>query len=92
MPSFSPPTDDVVPPLLPSTSGTARRLLRHFSSNPRGRNVYYLSDGTITETDPDGTTVTWDDVETVWWGGHAAVEVTAAEQTALEAAGYTVEE
>lgn len=89
MATFTPPADDTVPPVL------ARRhpgnvLMRYYAPRPEGRNVYMLTDGTITEADPDGTTVTWDDVATVWWGGHEAVEVTAAQAAALTAAGYTV--
>jgi len=65
--------------------------------NPRGRNVYYLSDGTVTETDPDGSNVFWTASEgspyvvTVWWGSTASpYEVTADQATALSNAGYTV--
>lgn len=62
------------------------RLMRHFGSFPRGRNIYYTTSGVATDVQP----IDWDDIAKVWWGGHATEEVTAAEQAALEAAGFTV--
>lgn len=54
--------------------------------------------GTVTNVDPyttydsNGRVLVdgWSDVAHVWWAGHAAEEVTAAQQTALVNAGYTV--
>lgn len=52
-----------------------RRLFRHFASTPRGRNVFLLTDGTVTETQPanwnpdDPTGV----VNTSWYLGQATV-------------------
>ena len=55
--------------------------------------------GTVTNVDPYTTYDSngkilvdgWADVAHVWWAGHAAETVTAAQQTALLAAGYTVQ-
>lgn len=90
MASFAAPTD-ATGTWVSYEPGSARAnlLFRHFRARNVGRNVYYLTNGTITENDPDGTAVTWDAVRTVWWGGHLPVEITAAEQAALENAGYT---
>lgn len=99
MASFTPPMNATeVPAVAADTRGPARRLLRWHGGNPRGRNVYFLSDGTVTETDPDGQTVFWTDrgdgstfVEQAWWGSTASpYEVTAEQAAALTAAGYTV--
>jgi len=90
MATFTCPTDNIVAGILPETRGTKRRLYSYRWATARGRNVFYLTNGSITEVAPDGTTVTWDQVETVWWGGHAASTVTTAEAAALVAAGYTV--
>lgn len=54
--------------------------------------------GEVTNVDPyttynsDGTilTVAWSDVAHVWWAGHAPEPVTAAQEAALIAGGYTV--
>ena len=61
----------------------AYRLFRHFESQPRGRNVYKLSDGSYTENEPaDYSTVVF-----TYYGGHD-YELDADEQAALVAAGY----
>lgn len=113
---FTPPTDSVVParyvggrddtyPVIPSM----HKLFRFYKNGDRGRNVFALSDGTFTETQPpnwnpqnpsapyavtyDGVTQTSTSfsaatyVTKVYWGG-CANPVTAAEVTALTAAGY----
>lgn len=53
--------------------------------------------GVVTNVDPYTTYQNgqplvdgWSDVAQVWWAGHAAVEVTAPQATALLAAGYTL--
>lgn len=54
--------------------------------------------GVVTNIDPyttyhtDGSVdvAAWSDVAQVWWAGHEPVAVTAAQQAALEDAGYTV--
>lgn len=98
MSTFTPSAYAEVPPFAVDTDGPARRLFRHFSAGQRGRNVYYLSDGTVTEVDPDSETVYWEDpgdgstyVAQMWWGSTAsAYTVTSAQATALTDAGYTV--
>lgn len=93
------------------------RLMSHFKSGPRGRNVFLLQDGTFTETQPPNwdpndptapfaysytyaggsqpangvTTFTQpanQQVKRIYFGG-CANPITAAEATALNAAGYT---
>lgn len=71
-------------------------------ARPAGVNVYILSDGTVTEDDPDGTRVVWnadgygDDAATakyvvrVFYGGHDDYEVNATEAALLTGAGYTL--
>ena len=90
---FRPPTDNFVTPVpyTPSTemglmSQEERRqhsLARFFPSTPRGRNVFWLTDGTFTENDPPFA----EDIRKVFYGGHDN-EVTAEEEAALIAAGY----
>lgn len=60
-----------------------RRLSRFYPASPRGRNVYWLLDGTFTENDPSDP----NDIRTVFYGGHDNI-VTAEEEAALIAAGY----
>jgi hypothetical protein len=66
-------------------------------------NVFLLSDGTVTEDEPDGTAVVWSPndrtgdsinakwVEVAWYGGHDDYEITDEQATLLTNAGYTVE-
>jgi len=90
MATFVCPTQATVPRILADSKGIERSLFRYYGQHLEGRNVYYLTDGSVTEVDPDGTVVTWADVKTTWWGGHEAVTITAAESAALTAAGFTV--
>ena len=99
MPTFTPPTSDTVPPVLgpedPEYAPLANRLFRHYRARPAGRNVYLLSDNTVTETDPNGRTVFWQQadgspyVSRAFYGGHDSYIISAAEKTILDAAGYT---
>lgn len=91
MATFTPPADIVVQAFLEDSSPIQKRLMRHSNGGVRGRNVWILTDDTVTEVAPDGTTVTYDDVARFFPGGHVAQTVSAAEQTLLEAAGYTVD-
>lgn len=121
---FTPPTDNVVPPIYVGPGGAQGfdlpdhyadvdpamiKLFRHYAQRPRGRNVFALSDGTFTETQPanwdpsnpsapyvqgyNPFTFTTDStsmnpyVTKVYWGG-SDNPLTAAEVTALTAAGY----
>lgn len=104
MSTFTPSAQSIVPAVLvpgdPEQTPTGYNLFRHFRSRPEGVNVYYLSDGTVTENDPDGIAVFWTAadvgrttqpyVKTAWYGGHDSYDLTSAESTALTAAGYTV--
>lgn len=65
----------------------ANSLFRHYPAVTQGVNVFIYSDGTVSESAPDGTVRTWDDVAHALWGGHEE-PVTAAEATLLTAAGY----
>lgn len=97
MSTFTPPSATDVPAFAADTRGRPLRLARYFSAGRRGKNVYYLSNGTVTETDPDTSSVFWSRSEgspyvvTTWWGSTASpYEVTAAQAAALTSAGYTV--
>lgn len=87
MPIFRPPTDDVVAYVdVANQSGLAYRLFRYYEPEPRGRNVFLLTNGTFTENepaDPSGYTK-------IYWGGSENV-VTRSEAIVLENAGYTVD-
>lgn len=93
-----PPVNETeVPGVAADTRGPARRLMSWSGGNPRGRNVYYLSDGTVTETDPDSSNVFWTAAEgspyvVQFWQGCPAepYTVTSEQATALTSAGYTV--
>lgn len=100
-PSLSAGVPPVLPEGDPDQTPQAFRLFSYFSSRPSGRNVYYRETngvGSVTENDPvttydaNGNVLIdgWSDIKHVWWGGHAAETITAAQQTALVAAGYTV--
>lgn len=81
MPTFQGPTQTgaaytgVTPP--------GRALFRHYGSVTEGRNVYILTNGTVTEADPTD----WSTVAHALWGGHIE-PITAAEAALLTAAGY----
>lgn len=80
----------------PTWSALGNRLFRHYRARPEGRNVYILSDGTVTELDPDQETMFWDRADgspyvvVALYGGHDSYEVTSAQATLLTNAGYTV--
>lgn len=85
MATFSPPLAFDVPRVA-ATPHRGDRLMRHYSPLPRGRNVYLLVDGSVTEVQPyeatPGTVI-----QRVFFGGHAE-QVNAAEVAILTAAGY----
>lgn len=93
MPIFRPPTDDFVTPV-PHTPSTElglisrdekvrRNLAKFYPNAPRGRNVFWLTDGTFTEDDPPFQ----EDIRKVFYGGHEN-QITTEEEAALTAAGY----
>jgi hypothetical protein len=57
--------------------------MRHYGTVTEGRNVYILTNGTVTETDP----LDWSTVAHALWGAHVE-EITDAEAALLAAAGY----
>jgi hypothetical protein len=103
---FTPPATSSVPAVLPQgtpgQSQAAYALFRHYRARPEGTNVFYLSDGTVTETEPDGESVVWTADERqshnqnapyvvrAFYGGHDNYEVNSNEANALIAEGYHV--
>ena len=91
MPTFTPPTDpflnltdfDVDTPPTQNLR-LSFRLLRHFQSLPRGRNVYKLDDGSYTENEP----ADFDTIDITYLGGHVYT-VSDAEAASLTSAGYS---
>lgn len=104
MPTFTPPNQDAVPPVLPpgtpGQTSLSYKLFSHYRMRPEGRNVYIYSDGSVSENDPDGNSTLWRDsdrtpdslgaptVTFVAYGGHDGVTVTQAQADLLTAAGY----
>lgn len=89
MSTFRPPTDDFVILGIPPKEfdseevRTAYNLFRHYDPEPRGRNVFLLTNGTYTENEPNDIST----IRKVYWGG-SENEVTADEVASLTAAGY----
>lgn len=101
MPTFTPPADNIVGPTAVDDSECdplANRLMRFYRARPRGRNVFILTDNTVTENLPAATYASngeliasaWDQVAATFWGGHAPYTVTAAQAALLTGAGYVV--
>ena len=110
MATFTPPADNQTPPADTSagsvppvavdsrdiTDPLAQRLFRYYKTRRRGRNVFILKNGTVTENLPassynsDGTLnqEAWSQVDTIFWGGHGPQVITSAQQTTLTGAGY----
>ena len=90
MPTFNPPTDaylnltdfDVDAPPTQNLR-LSFRLLRHFQSLPRGRNIYKLTTGQYVESEPSFA----DTIEISYLGGHTHI-ITDNEAASLTAAGY----
>ena len=86
---FRPPTDDFmvlgIPPkeFASQEERMAYNLLRHFDAEPRGRNVFKLTDGTFTENEPNDNTT----IARTYFGGSDNI-VDATEVAELTAAGY----
>jgi uncharacterized lipoprotein YmbA len=83
MPTFIPPTDNLVRWADPFDQSIEHRLFRFLSPGARGRNVYKLTDDTFTENQPSDMST----VAKLYHGGHTHT-VTAAEASALTDAGY----
>jgi hypothetical protein len=92
MATFTPPTDLTSQPTDNSDDQfnyaslekrLANRLARFRRPTPKGRNVFYLTNGTYTESEPGDSAL----VSKVYHGGHIHV-ITSEEQASLTAAGY----
>ncbi len=89
MSTFRPPTDDFMVLGIPPKEfdsqevRTAYNLFKYFDAEPRGRNVFILTNGTYTENEPNDITT----IRKVYWGG-SDNEVDADEVASLTAAGY----
>ena len=89
MPTFRPPTDDFVVLGIPPEDFDSKEkrlayaLFKHYDPEPRGRNVFLLTNGTYTEDEPNDTTT----ISKVYWGG-SNNDITASEAASLTAAGY----
>jgi hypothetical protein len=126
MPHFTPPSDDIVPPIYVTANGddpwypvepTMKRLFRHFRNQTRGRNIFAMSDGTFLDSQVDGTPANMVQPPTdpyaraiyesggalieqdffqipyvvrTYYGG-SANQITTAEATALNNAGYSTD-
>ena len=86
---FRPPTDNFVVLGVPpkefdsQEARLAYGLFRHFDAEPRGRNVFLLTNDTFTENEPNDIST----IKKVYWGG-SENEVSASEVASLTAAGY----
>ena len=58
---------------------------RYYEGTPKGVNVYVKQDGTVIENQDPGNALY------IYLGGHVYSDISAAEVSILEAAGYTVE-
>lgn len=81
---FTPPTTTGA--AFTGDTPAAARLFAHYAPTDRGRNVYILKDGTVTENTPVGLDG-WANVAHACYGAHTE-PVTASEITLLTAAGY----
>lgn len=86
--TFTPPTDDLVPPIYIAgpdytypVDPCMQRLMRHYRNQTRGRNIFAMSDGTFVDSQIDGTPPnmiqppTDPYVRTVFEQGGVAIEV-----------------
>lgn len=80
---FRPPTDDFAVSFGLVPGSPEDRLFSRLKAIPRGRNVYLLTDGRYTESQPSDS----DTISKVYFGGHENV-ITASEQASLITAGY----
>lgn len=84
------PTENTVSPVDVSyyVDDPARRLARFYPPRARGRNVFMLTDGSITNQQPADDSF----ISRVLYGGHEGPnDLTSAEVAALIAAGYSME-
>ena len=79
MATFRPPTD----PFVKFDDGSGEGIFSYLKGWPRGRNVFKLTDGSYTESQPSDPNI----IEKVYHGGHIH-ELTAQEEQDLIDAGY----
>jgi hypothetical protein len=82
VPTFTPPTVNDVPFVFPQDKAN-QAPWSHFAPIARGVNVFKLTNGTYTQTQPD----TWAEIAVLYYGGHSHT-VSTAEAALLTAAGY----
>lgn len=87
MPTFSPPTVNDLPSILPSTRGIQYRSWRYYGGNPRAHSVLRIAGVYQTIDSPSQLVV--DSATEVYIGGHIYT-VSDATAAALIAAGYVV--
>lgn len=80
---FRPPTDPFAVSFGLVPNSPEDRLFSRLEAIPRGRNVYLLTNGSYTESQPSDD----EEVAKVYLGGHDN-EITASEVALLTAAGY----
>jgi hypothetical protein len=86
---FRPPTDNFMMLGIPPNDFDSQEarlaygLFRHYNNEPRGRNVFLLTNGSYTENEPNDITT----IRKVYWGG-TDNEISADEVASLTAAGY----
>jgi hypothetical protein len=89
----------VLPEGTPGQDPLARRLFAHYETTEQAKNIYILTDGTVTEFTPPATydangdllLLPHERVAHAFVGGGGPVAVTDAEATILTDAGYTVD-
>lgn len=84
MPTFKPPTDNLLTYIdRNNQQGLGYQLFKFYSAEPRGRNVFKLTDSSYVETDP----ADFNSILVTYHGGHDH-QVSDAEAALLTAAGY----
>lgn len=92
MPTFSPPTVNDVPRVLPDTRGPAYLLMRHYSPLPRGRSVLLRNGRYVTVDNPDNAELmTLTEGTSYFLGGHL-YDVTDTVATLLASDGYDIQQ
>lgn len=87
MPTFSPPSVNDLPSILPDTSGVQYQSWRYYGGNPRARTVLRI--GGVYQTVESPSQLLVDAATEVYMGGHIYT-VSAATAADLVAAGYVV--
>jgi hypothetical protein len=85
--TFNPPTQNVVPGVLPATGGIQRRLFRYYGGNPQGRSVVLVG-GHYAIVDNPYADVLVGAEGTGWFLGGHVYTVTSAVAAALTADGF----